>query len=503
MPTSLNDIVSEEAFAVRWLVEGHASVDWVHSSDLDDPTPFLSSGQLLLTTGRQFVRASAATYRSYVERLQAVGVVAVGFGTEVVRAGTPAELVEACFLAKMPLVEVPYDTPFIAVARFVADREAAHVRERVQWALDTQSVIARVASSGDDHVGPGLAAAVGEAARHLGAEVWIFDADAVVLEQAAGSITEQGRTSASSMRELRHAVGESLRSHRRTESVIDSVLLYTLGTPGRLNGAIAWRRDEPFTAMDESVITMVNALAEISLEHAEDLRRGRRAMTGQLLQLLRDGRVDTVRSAAEVLHISLPTDRFVVMSIDGAAVTPAQRDSIERRAGRPRKGFFAAPWEEHLLLLIDEGTAPGEQEHLALLGATAGLSDPIRWPELASGIAQATQARQNARPGEIVDFATLIGRSFFGLLATSSVAEIAKARLAAVSQSAYGRESLRMAEVWLGHNGRWEPAARELDLHRHSLRLRVEKLAATVGVSLDTFSGRAELWTLLAAAKVQ
>src|SRR4051812_50166507 len=50
---------------------GEASLDapvrWVHISEIVDPTPFLSGGELLLTTGMQL--SDAATQREYVQRL--------------------------------------------------------------------------------------------------------------------------------------------------------------------------------------------------------------------------------------------------------------------------------------------------------------------------------------------------------------------------------------------------------------------------------------------------
>ena len=69
-------------------------IRWVHSSDLADPTPFLSEGLVLLTTGTQF--QGSESYAEYVHRLSVRGVVALGFGTEVVRDGIPPELAAAC-----------------------------------------------------------------------------------------------------------------------------------------------------------------------------------------------------------------------------------------------------------------------------------------------------------------------------------------------------------------------------------------------------------------------
>ena len=55
------------------LVAGEAGVDsavrWVHISEIVDPTPWLSGGELLLTTGLQLERPD--TQREYLARLAA------------------------------------------------------------------------------------------------------------------------------------------------------------------------------------------------------------------------------------------------------------------------------------------------------------------------------------------------------------------------------------------------------------------------------------------------
>ncbi len=147
------------------------SVRWVHSTDLADPTPFLSEGLVLLTTGTQFQESpdDDATYRAYVRRLAGRGVVGLGFGTEVVRDGIPPALAEACRDERMPLFEVPYRTPFIAVARANAEAIAAQAYARRSWALAAQRAIALAALRPD-----GLGATVAELgppAGHVGRHV--------------------------------------------------------------------------------------------------------------------------------------------------------------------------------------------------------------------------------------------------------------------------------------------------------------------------------------------
>lgn len=100
---------------------GSRPVQWVHSTDLTDPTPFLTPRTVLLTTGAQFkgtlgIRAAEA----YVSRLVAAGTTALGVGVGIRWDRIPPTLVEACEHLGLPLIRVPYDTPFIAITRAAA-----------------------------------------------------------------------------------------------------------------------------------------------------------------------------------------------------------------------------------------------------------------------------------------------------------------------------------------------------------------------------------------------
>src|SRR5262249_60809497 len=74
------------------LLAGEAASDrairWVHASELEDPTPWLKGGELILTTGMG-VGDSAAKHRAYVRRLDEAGVGGPGFWVGVWVAATP------------------------------------------------------------------------------------------------------------------------------------------------------------------------------------------------------------------------------------------------------------------------------------------------------------------------------------------------------------------------------------------------------------------------------
>lgn len=100
---------------------GARTVQWVHSSDLADPTPFLTPRTVLLTTGEQFKSTlGIRSAESYVSRLIAAGTTALGVGVGIRWDRIPPTLVEACDRLGLPLIRVPYDTPFIAITRAAA-----------------------------------------------------------------------------------------------------------------------------------------------------------------------------------------------------------------------------------------------------------------------------------------------------------------------------------------------------------------------------------------------
>jgi PucR family transcriptional regulator, purine catabolism regulatory protein len=91
------------------LVAGEAGVDsavrWVHISEIVDPTPWLSGGELLLTTGLQLEHPEAQ--REYVARLAGHRLSGLGFGTGFAHATVPEAVIEAADEHGFPLFEVP------------------------------------------------------------------------------------------------------------------------------------------------------------------------------------------------------------------------------------------------------------------------------------------------------------------------------------------------------------------------------------------------------------
>ncbi|WP_382307632.1 PucR family transcriptional regulator ligand-binding domain-containing protein [Herbiconiux sp. UC225_62] len=499
MPATLSALVAHEPFHLRVVVPASAptvEVHWAHGSDLDDPTPFLSAGQLLLTTGRQFSGAVPQLVDDYVARLLAAGVVALGFGTEVVQSGTPPELVRACRRQGLPLLEVPYRTPFIAISRWVADAQAADARARLDWALEAQRAVS-LATLGNG----GLTSAVAKAAERLSCDIAVFDPDADVLVSSPGGASAPRERFADLVPEAKRLLRAGSRSRADVDAT-DHAIVQTLGGTRRIRGVLVARRAQPFDRTDLSVLTTLTALAEVSLEQGQVVRTSLRSLAEQLFELLRDGQVAVVRRATESIPVSMPDDRFRVVTLDADQGAPGLVDQLERRAFATASGLFLVHRGGRVLLLVDERRWESVRRMLDAREARAGVSETVGWPALDLGLGQSAQALDAAGAGEIGEFGELAARNFLGLFDAGAVANIARVRLDEVLTRPDGEELLEQAEAWLRHNGQWDPAARELGLHRHSLKARIAALGAALDLDLDAFADRAELWALLTAAGV-
>ncbi|WP_252947958.1 PucR family transcriptional regulator ligand-binding domain-containing protein, partial [Streptomyces sp. CHA3] len=131
--------------------EGERLVQWVHTSEMEDPYPYLLGGELLLSAGLHLPEAAGAGayLDAYVGRVVAAGGAALGFGVAPVHEAVPRGLVAACDHWGLPLIEVPSATPFSAVARAVWRLMAESRHAGLRRAAEAQRGLATAAAGPD------------------------------------------------------------------------------------------------------------------------------------------------------------------------------------------------------------------------------------------------------------------------------------------------------------------------------------------------------------------
>ncbi len=479
-----------------------APIAWVHSSDLADPTPFLSPGQVLLTTGTQFTEpVDDALVAAYVARLAAAGVSGLGFGTEVVRAGTPDTLVAAGLHTGLPVFEVPYLTPFIAVARTAADMTAEERFARRGWTLAAQRAIALAALRPD-----GLSATLHELAHQLDRWVALFDANGAldrVFPAEAAAVASAAAEEATRLLRRGHRASSSLQAGAETVS------LQTLGRRDQLRGVLAIGGSAELDQASNEVITAVIALVGLSLEQSHTLDRARSSLRTALLAALRRGDVELAQSVSREMWGELP-DTPVSVALLGAPPTQMHAiiEHLEARvAARPGTLFFAPDPtgdEDRIALVLSIRSLAVLDAVAATFAVHVGVSEPGGYPELGSGLAQAEQALTRARDGApgVSSFSQLAHEGVLAYLSTTDAREIGRATLRPLRahDEATGSELLRTLRVWLEQNGQLDRAAGLLGVHRHTVRARIALAERLLGRDLGSFRGRADIWAALLVA---
>ncbi|MGY1642683.1 PucR family transcriptional regulator [Geodermatophilus sp. SYSU D00703] len=471
-------------------------VSWVHVSELGDPTPFLAGGELLLSTGLG-LPPDGAGMRDYVRRLADVGVVGLGVGTGLSLPAVPEELVAAADAHGVAVLEVPRQTPFIALSRAVSTALAAEEYAAVARTSAVQQELTRAA------VAPGApGTVVDRLARHLGGWALLVDAVGTPLEAAPPAARTRAGALAPALDRLRGTrppAGAALTQPGET------VLLQSLGTGTRTRGFLAVGRPGPFPAADRHVVNAAALLLTLRLEQSRALDSATAALRAALLRLLLAGEEAAVAPAIAALGDRLPTGPVRPLAVLGSAEQRAAAvDVAADAAAHGREPVFSAELDDALVVLV---AADGPLDRrLAVLpervpGAVVGTAPPVPWGRLAEGVRQARQAAEHGRATgrPVTAFPDLVGRGLAALLdpdATTAFAEAALAPLVAADRAGPGDlvESLR---VWLAAHGQWEPAAARLGVHRHTLRKRIHRAQELLGRDLDSPGVRAELWLAL------
>ena len=128
---------------------GEAGLDgpvrWVHASELLDPTPWLSGGEIMLTTGLQL--DDEETQRSFVARLADHGLAGIGVGTGFAHDTVPEAMVEEADARGLPIFEVPYEVPFIAITERAFVRLVNEQYELLRRSIAAQERLQRIVLS--------------------------------------------------------------------------------------------------------------------------------------------------------------------------------------------------------------------------------------------------------------------------------------------------------------------------------------------------------------------
>nr|WP_063728331.1 PucR family transcriptional regulator [Streptomyces sp. RTd22] len=471
VPVPLAVLLDHPGLGLRQVAgpRGEAPVYLVHTSEMEDPVPYLLGGELLLSAGVHGPEATDAYWDRYVARTVEAGATALGFGVAPVHQEVPRALIEACDRHGLPLVEVPRETTFTAVASAVWDAMAERRHQELRRITEVQQSLAAAAAR--PHPVPAVLRLL---ARHLGGWAVLYGPDGAELAAAGPRPSPEVRGALASLA-ARLRTGPASAAGTADGAALSA---YGLGGPERplALGVCAPRRDATETAVVGVAMVL---LALLTGRRTADAGAERTALVRLMLGA----------EPAEVAGL-----------LSGAEMWTVVRG---RRRGRGDDGLLAAAalaaglGTQLVDLAGDELCAlvPGDAEVRAQPGWTLGAGAPVPADGLAHGGADAARALRRAVAERLPVVRHAPSRGGVASLVDPAEAEtLGRARLAPLDGAPALRETLRM---WLSLHGSWDRTAVALDIHRNTVRQRIARAAALLEADLGDADVRMELWFAL------
>lgn len=440
-------------------------VQWVAVTELENPKPFLSGGEVVLTTGLR--QKSATSQRSFVRHVHASGALAIGFATGLSHEKVPAAFLDQADELGLPVFRVPYETPFIAIGKIVADSLSAEHYARLEHLLEGHQVLASALLGGG-----GLPQLLRELASMLHTDV--------VLSQYGTRLfgTDEGRTDAAADRQW----------HR---------VPIATGLKDRCTLAIA----EPYER--DAIVAYAQSLISVELSNQARRRASDRAVIGQLLQDVVRGTIAGTDAAARLGSAGIDTARRQCIVI--ADVATGQRRAL-RTLPLPGRhdDVVTAILDDRLVIAVQESDGESLSREIsdylhgagftARVGFGGGYAQPsgLRWSYF--------EARESLSRGQAVNRPDRLSLTSL-LMASEDVplADLAAEALDPVAafDERHGAELMLTLEKYLALNGSVAAVAEVLQLHRNTVRYRLQQIVDLTGYDPAVTADRVHLYLAL------
>jgi len=478
---------------------GSVELSGIHISELTDPTPYLEGGEVLLTTGIPFIDPRAST-AEYVERLRVHGVsaLAVGVGPNIDE--VPVALIEQCRAAHLPLLLVPADQMFVRVTRGYWELVAASGRASLVAQLGTQTALVREAGKPDGIAGVVslVAQAVGGWAAYVPLGRDGEDAEAVIWPEALSGLTPGLQTEVRRFAERGNVGAATFPLHGY------DVIAHPVGSGARVRGAFAVGAGRRPSHADRQLILTATAVLGLRERAQGDAVTLERAVGEAVVNLLLSGEVSAAQALVDATGgRPLPaTARVFAYPLQDAPVHGEAIHAETMIAELTRRGLLSASAASRsrparasavngIGMLLLSGPIASDEPPVADPRAdrselSGALSEAVRLTELGAAVTVAVRRARGAADGEVVS--------------TRPVGGVDEGDLAAERLAGYSRAPLvETTRSYLRHRGSWEAAARELGVHRNTIRNRIRIVQSELGIDLDDPDLSAELWIALRA----
>lgn len=471
-------------------------------TDLPDPSRFLSTGDVVLTSGLWLDRPDGAA--TFLGALAQQNVAAVVLG--LIEIGViPDDVIARCRQAGLTLLTVSPGVSFRRIADEVAARQPGSATGLATRTLQFSRRLADTVARGG-----GVAELLGQFTAEFAVGCWVIDETGTLLA-SAGAAPDRAQVAEQWNTVVRH-------EHERRVIVTGEhgpATVTRTGARDRTGFFGCWGDHRSFS---EEVALASDALIgalRVELELASRWRETRNAQVAELVAAIRDQEASPGAISARMRLEGLgPQDETTIVAgrvDDPRFGVTVVLEMLQRTLSARGHRVMGAPSGDLAILLVN---GPGADDrplaehltadhHLLLAGRQlrVGMSDPVSGvSRLNSAMATAVERVRDAGGPEPVVVSTALHarghRALLRMLGESTRSGYAREVLAPLLSydQRHNADLVGTLRAFLDGGGAWQETARQLHLHTNTLRYRIARIEELTHRDISTMADRVDLF---------
>lgn len=461
-------------------------ITWAHTSDLPRPWEWVTGGELMMTNGLS-IPADAAGQVALAEAMVDSGASALAIGEKMHAPEFRPEFLAACDRLPLPLINIPYPLPFIAIARSVAESSLLEESHRLRQTARVYDLLRTTGEAGDH-----WQSLVRRLATELDADLLVVDRRCLHPWHPEGRplpdfLADEWAPSSGHVT----LMGKNFQWHRvRGRHVL------TMDIPTHSNALLVVL---PNSEPHPDAVVLLHAATVLGLQLSQIVLslESRHRQAGEFLLQAMDGRLGMSEIESRLAAFNVPAQDFLMASISADDGDWLASVHIELwRHGTPAASLKR---NNRLHVAVPADATDHSLIHCAGPGARIGISAPTT----AAGIQRAVQeslwalGSAQANNSGLARYAQ--GPSWLGLTSFEEGGALVQRLLGPIFDYEQSQEGdlLVTLKTYLDTQRSWQKTASALFAHRQTIIYRMRKIGELTGLDMTETSTLAQLWFAL------
>lgn len=461
-------------------------ITWAHTSDLPRLWEWVTGGELMMTNGLS-IPADAAGQVELAESLVRTGASALAIGEKMHAPVLLPEFLAACDALPLPLINVPYPLPFIAIARSVAESSQLEETRRLRLTARIYDLL-RLAGAGNhwQKLLQGVATA-------LNSRLFVVDRRCLHPWHPEGEALPEPL--AGQLKPLTRQATAATKNFQ-WQRIGDDEHILMMDIPTHTNALLVVL---PVTEPHPDAVVLLHAATVLGLALSRTVLalENRLRLGAEFLLRAFDGRYRIPELESRLVDFGIPAHEFLMVSMS----SDKGQGLADVHADLWRHGFptVCLSTSGRLHFAVSQECSAELLRHVVSPDVRIGISAPAT----AAGIQKALQeslwalGTTGSSGEQLIRYAE--GPSWLGMTSHEEGKALVDRLLGPVIEYERGRQPdlIRTLKTYLGMQRSWQKTAVALCTHRQTIIYRIRKISELTGLNMTETSTLAQLWFAL------